>query len=767
MASFQSGLLGDSPQRELESGGALSWHQVKDFCCVAASRNARGGFRQAGNACYLAAALQFLFNAPSLDVASFQCSCSSPTCLSCMLQHGEATSRRPSLAASLQSWEKLVRSLNLQWGRLHDTSEFLKKAIAAWADTDSVACLADYRRFREAFEMPSSLWIRKFASCSCQSSSHRHCVEHSVNARDDPELFLMPSIAVDGSPTAMQELLSSCWAEVRVEPHTTDKCLLCESPWEIIHQHQLQGIAPTPMIACLLSRVELDVETQLLVKNSKVIHLDRVIRVNDVLFTLSLFVVHIGISCEAGHYITWVRSGSLWHVFDDAAVYDFRGMHLPEFVHQSATLVLYQQAPWLLTLVSILRQRDLLQESLLSLLPPPFRFALLATASLCVQQSSHGDARAATRPAGTFASSEAVPSVPNHDSMISSMQDARIEIGVTIDNAPQDVPDLDSHASVASGDDEPDCDDGFEGEMQLEDDGCLPRDCSLTSFVAHVNQLLDTFASDQSEKAALEFLQMLPDMSPFTTRVGPHALLNRLHDGLTTIRDSNMGSAEAIHTTIPYWECHNYVVCVMCEALSRVWGLPGTFYLDAFRSAMMSLIHKDAHVNTSGFNVKHRPWSCGVGDAGTGKSHPADKFLDIVEGVCQEEQSYAIGEPDDNFHVVFTRTYSAMEDKMRDTDGYALLLCGEGSHQLCKSFPAKGEWDDAKGLPFNRMMDTATGKQFGGETKHDRSKKKSCTTPKRFSAARSPHEEHEPRTRAFHSGYCVRRLVGIVGKQGK
>ena len=31
MASFQSGLLGGSPQRELESGGALSWHQCTRF----------------------------------------------------------------------------------------------------------------------------------------------------------------------------------------------------------------------------------------------------------------------------------------------------------------------------------------------------------------------------------------------------------------------------------------------------------------------------------------------------------------------------------------------------------------------------------------------------------------------------------------------------------------------------------------------------------------------------------------------------------------
>ena len=151
---------------------------------------------------------------------------------------------------------------------------------------------------------------------------------------------------------------------------------------------------------------------------------------------------------------------------------------------------------------------------------------------------------------------------------------------------------------------------------------------------------------------------------------------------------------------------------MLVEAVGRSWGLPPVFYLDSFRSAMFSLMHKEACVSTSGFRAKHRPWTCGVGDTGTGKSHPTDQTSDLTQEVCAEEAD-SVGTADDHFHVLLTRTYAALEDKMKDTGGYALLLCGEGSQQLCKSYPSKGEWTDGSGLVFDRMMDAATGKNLG------------------------------------------------------
>ena len=198
---------------------------------------------------------------------------------------------------------------------------------------------------------------------------------------------------------------------------------------------------------------------------------------------------------------------------------------------------------------------------------------------------------------------------------------------------------------------------------------------SMLDFAMHVQNLLDIFAAGENIDDCFQFLAKLPTMSAGTSRLGPRASLQRLENGLKSVRDSAMSSAEAVCTTIPYWECHSYPVCVLCEALSRCWGIPAVFYLGNFRAAFMSLMHKEAHVRTSGYKAKHRPWSCNVGDAGTGKSHPADQFADLVDEACKLENSFAIGHADDNFHVLKTRTYAALEDKMRDTNGYAQSDC--------------------------------------------------------------------------------------------
>ena len=92
--------------------------------------------------------------------------------------------------------------------------------------------------------------------------------------------------------------------------------------------------------------------------------------------------------------------------------------------------------------------------------------------------------------------------------------------------------------------------------------------------------------------------------------------------------------------------CHDYRLCVLCEAMSYASSLPAIFYLDSLRCAAASLLHKDVHVTSSGYESRMRPWFCGVGDPGTGKSHAADPHLAIVEEVCQEHHAYAPGKSD-------------------------------------------------------------------------------------------------------------------------
>ena len=70
-----------------------------------------------------------------------------------------------------------------------------------------------------------------------------------------------------------------------------------------------------------------------------------------------------------------------------------------------------------------------------------------------------------------------------------------------------------------------------------------------------------------------------------------------------------------------------------------------------------------------------------VADPGTGKSHAADPHLDLIKQVCAEQPEYSVGTPP-HFHVVTTRTYAALEDTLKETGGYGLVLAGEGK-PLC------------------------------------------------------------------------------------
>ena len=54
----------------------------------------------------------------------------------------------------------------------------------------------------------------------------------------------------------------------------------------------------------------------------------------------------------------------------------------------------------------------------------------------------------------------------------------------------------------------------------------------------------------------------------------------------------------------------------------------------------------------------------------------------------------------------------------------ALVISGEGGNLLNDSYASRGQWDDASGLRFDKLLDTATGGAFGGETKETRVKAK-------------------------------------------
>ena len=165
------------------------------------------------------------------------------------------------------------------------------------------------------------------------------------------------------------------------------------------------------------------------------------------------------------------------------------------------------------------------------------------------------------------------------------------------------------------------------------------------------------------------------------------------------------------------------------------------FFVDSFRCSAMSLIHKDAGVDCSGYFSKARPWFFGVADPSTGKSHAADPHVNICEAALKKHANYAMGQEATGFHIPRTRTYAALEDVIKDTEGYALVLSGEGKPYLSPTWPSKGYFDDAHGLPFDRMMDCAYGKGFGGDTKADRTAMK-----RQIDAGQIPKTTYQPST---------------------
>ena len=399
---------------------------------------------------------------------------------------------------------------------------------------------------------------------------------------------------------------------------------------------------------------------------------------------------HVGSTPRSGHYFTWVRVADGFFVFDDGTVRYYAQDELPFSTHENASLLAYSLRPLIHAVMAAPTPRSLVTQF--------------------VGKGTRRQLRALTKEDVFMLRSS--PGIEKADSSSG-------------DDIDEDAPDSD-----ADFPNEPDLDDGVY---------LSPEADALALLDGHVESLLNVFAKNENVTDCRAYLQSSPNVAPVVTRLGPRTALGRFRTALAQVRDCHTHSSDAIRLAVPYWECHNYRICVLVEAVGRCWGLPPVFYLDSFRSAMFSLMHKEACVSTSGFQTKHRPWTCGVGDTGTGKSHPTDQTSGLTKEVCTEEPTYSVGNKEDNFHVLLTRTYAALEDKMKDTEGYALLLCGEGSQQLCKSHPSKGEWTDGGGLVFDRMMDAATGKQFGGETKHDREKRKSAK--KHGDIARSPYHK--------------------------
>ena len=81
-------------------------------------------------------------------------------------------------------------------------------------------------------------------------------------------------------------------------------------------------------------------------------------------------------------------------------------------------------------------------------------------------------------------------------------------------------------------------------------------------------------------------------------------------------------------------------MCVLAEAVSRS------------TSEVHYLLNKDVRVVSNRYASLNRPWLCGVGDLGTGKSHAAEPHVQLAIEASEQCDGFAVGAKHDRFSVI-------------------------------------------------------------------------------------------------------------------
>ena len=169
---------------------------------------------------------------------------------------------------------------------------------------------------------------------------------------------------------------------------------------------------------------------------------------------------------------------------------------------------------------------------------------------------------------------------------------------------------------------------GYPDERPLVEDVFLPEEKSVSTWMC--KKLLELYARCGALDQCRTYLASLPSYAPETERVA------RVRGYWASLCEMRTTGQDALRLTVPFWWCHEYCACVLCEAVSRIQVIPATFFLDSFRCSIVFLMHKEVCVAAGGFTSMMRQCFSGVGDPGSGKSHAADPFVSLAGEVCSE-----------------------------------------------------------------------------------------------------------------------------------
>lgn len=280
------------------------------------------GFRQAGNTCYLASALQCILQIPAFcALARSLGDLAREGSVWRLLAEGSASVATKSVA-TLQNWKGIAEELGFRWGQQQDASEFMVRLMALLVQE----LVDDDGAFAKLLGIRVKAQLTQRFACTCMP--REIAVEDHVEARD---CVMWPvEIFPHADAVSLQELLDATMRPEEKQGHGR-VCTCCGAP---VHITEQMTIAEAPAILVIpLHRSRHGCKVM------RHVELNAALKFGGRRFVLRTVVEHIGASAAVGHYVCWAIRGASCLRFDDDVRTSWEG--LPDDVHRNAAIAAY------------------------------------------------------------------------------------------------------------------------------------------------------------------------------------------------------------------------------------------------------------------------------------------------------------------------------------------------------------------------------------------------------------------------------------------
>ena len=245
----------------------------------------------------------------------------------------------------------MLEALKLTPRQQHDPDELLKTLLDHWERLDDTVCRSGCVAL---FALSSTQYlgsIRKVCDCNPQLEIR--------SSRFHDNNFLELVVPTVDTGTSLGALIQGYFEPESVDPSSqTDVCFLCQSKCDVTHVRKLSQIAGLKSLCVVLKRggrIDINMRTR--------VHIDASVEIGGFQFRLKSVCQHLGAICSQGHFMAWVAHGLGFLVYVDGLAKYYCSDELPEFVHQTASMVTFEQVPIWKTCLMKERVRDTIKES--------------------------------------------------------------------------------------------------------------------------------------------------------------------------------------------------------------------------------------------------------------------------------------------------------------------------------------------------------------------------------------------------------------------